>query len=164
MIQSNKRDIPAYVYRFVKIHVTTLIRTSYFNFDEKDDLTHELLLFYLDKFFCLEQSPPEELIFIALKRECGHILRSRFRFLKSGGNKHITLDELDMGGIVLSDDVSLEQIENQIAMKETINKSYSKEAKIIEMLMQGYSVREISKELHVSFSTISMLYKKDEKF
>lgn len=164
MSKINKREIPAYIHKFINIHLTRLMRTGCFSYQEKDDLTQDLLLFYVDKFFWLEQSPPEELIFIALKRECGHILRSRFRFLKSGGNKHITLDELDMGGIVLSDDVSLEQIENQIAMKETINKSYSKEAKIIEMLMQGYSVREISKELHVSFSTISMLYKKDEKF
>lgn len=163
MTQSNKRDIPAYVYKFINIHVAHLIQTQCFSFQEKEDLKQELLLFYIEKFFCLEQSPPEELIFIALKRESGHILRSRFRFLNSGGNATDSVFELESKGIEICAQTSLADIEDQIALNEVISKLSKKDAEVINMVLQGYNLGEIIKELHVSYAVISRICEKIKK-
>lgn len=162
MIQSNKRDIPAYVYRFVKIHVTTLIRTSYFNFDEKDDLTHELLLFYLDKFFCLDPAPSEELIFISLKNHAKNLLRKKITMFRNTITKY-SLDDLEACGVQISDNTSLADIDNKIALKQLMKHLSQKEANIIQMIMDGHSFEDLVKNAHISYSTISRICKKIKK-
>ncbi len=157
MAKHQRVDIPPHIRAFIRIHISTLYKKQLFKYHERDDLIQELVLFYIEKFFRSRTKVPDELVFIALKRQANHLLRSRLRTVHSGVFFTQSLNYMqEDNGIEVTDSFCLEDLERKITIAEIMNGLTPKEQKIVSLLLAGYSVNEIRDMCHLR----NGLYKK----
>lgn len=84
MLKKHSGGIPPKIEMYIRIQIARLHKTNLFQIQERDDLFQDLALFYLEHFYKKDADIPDELLFIALRRQANHLIRSRLRSIRSG--------------------------------------------------------------------------------
>lgn len=150
MAKNHKGDIPSNIRAFIRIHVSSLYKKQLFKYHERDDLIQDLVLFYIEKFYRSRTNVPDDLVFIALKRQAAHILRSRLRQVQSGAFFSSSLNCMQEDcGTEAVDNFCLEDLEQQITIAEVLRKLTPKERELLTLILSGVSVEEARRQCHV---------------
>ena len=140
---------------YIRIQIARLHKTNLFQIQERDDLFQDLALFYLEHFYKKDVDIPDELLFIALRRQANHLIRSRLRSIRSGVFFNESLNSMsEENGIEIRSNFCLEDLENKIDINIKLESLSQKEKSIINLLLKGYSIEKITKTLHLSNSTV----------
>ena len=129
--------------------------SSLFNQDDREDVVQELLLFYLKRFYHIPDVD-EALVVHALKQYASVLIRGKYRkkdFLNS------SFDDLYQSNedFFVSDRLNFD---NSIIFTEILNIANEREKQVIAMVMEGYSLNDISKKLHIHKTTIQKFFEK----
>lgn len=158
-----RKVIPSGVCRMIEIQTAFLIKTSYFNYCDKEDIEQDLCLFYLEKLVNIEPKPSESLIYISIKHEAYQMLCSK-KSLKRNSLKSDSLDELSEYGFEISSKETLSDFENKIAVQEILKKLNQRDQKICLMILGEATLDEISKEMRISKHTIYKVFETLKKY
>ena len=119
MTQFLFKGLPPKVVTYIKIHVRFLYSTRLFNYQERDDLIQDLVLFYLEFIKKRGIKIPDNVLFMAIKSKAMHLGRTRLRELQSGFLNNVTLDDMfEAAEYELLDSISLSEIENKIEFED----------------------------------------------
>ena len=155
MLKKHSGGIPPKIEMYIRIQIARLHKTNLFQIQERDDLFQDLALFYLEHFYKKDADIPDELLFIALRRQANHLIRSRLRSIRSGVFFNESLNSMsEENGIEIRSDFCLEDLENKIDINIKLESLSQKEKSIINLLLKGYSIEKITKTLHLSNSTV----------
>ncbi len=155
MLKKHSGGIPPKIEMYIRIQIARLHKTNLFQIQERDDLFQDLALFYLEHFYKKDADIPDELLFIALRRQANHLIRSRLRSIRSGVFFNESLNSMsEENGIEIRSDFCLEDLENKIDINIKLESLSQKEKSIINLLLKGCSIEKITKTLHLSNSTV----------
>ena len=155
MLKKHSGGIPPKIEMYIRIQIARLHKTNLFQIQERDDLFQDLALFYLEHFYKKDVDVPDELLFIALRRQANHLIRSRLRSIRSGVFFNESLNSMsEENGIEIRSDFCLEDLENKIDINIKLESLSQKEKSIINLLLKGCSIEKITKTLHLSNSTV----------
>ena len=155
MLKKHNSGIPPKIEMYIRIQIARLHKTNLFQIQERDDLFQDLALFYLEHFYKKDVDIPDELLFIALRRQANHLIRSRLRSIRSGVFFNESLNSMsEENGIEIRSNFCLEDLENKIDINIKLESLSQKEKSIINLLLKGYSIEKITKTLHLSNSTV----------
>ena len=155
MLKKHNSGIPPKIEMYIRIQIARLHKTNLFQIQERDDLFQDLALFYLEHFYKKDVDIPDELLFIALRRQANHLIRSRLRSIRSGVFFNESLNSMsEENGIEIRSDFCLEDLENKIDINIKLESLSQKEKSIINLLLKGCSIEKITKTLHLSNSTV----------
>ena len=155
MLKKHSGGIPPKIEMYIRIQIARLHKTNLFQIQERDDLFQDLALFYLEHFYKKDVDIPDELLFIALRRQANHLIRSRLRSIRSGVFFNESLNSMsEENGIEIRSDFCLEDLENKIDINIKLESLSQKEKSIINLLLKGCSIEKITKTLHLSNSTV----------
>ena len=155
MLKRHNGGIPPKIEMYIRIQITRMLRTNLFQNQEREDLQQELALFFIEHFYKKDVDIPDELLFIALRRQANHLIRSRIRGIQSGVFFNESLNSMsEENGIEIRSDFCLEDLENKIDINTKLESLSQKEKSIINLLLKGCSIEKITKTLHVSNSTV----------
>ena len=84
MLKRHNGGIPPKIEIYIRIQITRMLRTNLFQNQEREDLQQELALFFIEHLYKKDVDIPDELLFIALRRQTNHLIRSRLRGIQSG--------------------------------------------------------------------------------
>lgn len=155
MLKKHSGGIPPKIEMYIRIQIARLHKTNLFQIQERDDLFQDLALFYLEHFYKKDVDIPDELLFIALRRQTNHLIRSRLRGIRSGVFFNESLNGMfEENGIEIRSDFCLEDLENKIDINIKLESLSQKEKSIINLLLKGCSIEKITKTLHLSNSTV----------
>ncbi|MBR2922304.1 MAG: hypothetical protein IKC10_03180 [Alphaproteobacteria bacterium] len=155
MLKKHSSGIPPKIEMYIRIQIARLHKTNLFQIQERDDLFQDLALFYLEHFYKKDVDIPDELLFIALRRQANHLIRSRLRSIRSGVFFNESLNSMfEENGIEIRSDFCLEDLENKIDINIKLESLSQKEKSIINLLLKGCSIEKITKTLHLSNSTV----------
>lgn len=147
--------LPEYVRISILSQVRRLLLTQMFSNDEREDLIQDLLLFYLKRFYCVS-NVDIALVIHSLKQYATNLLAKRYHrrdFLYS------SLADYDADG-----EFSFrEDIEENLFLKELQSYANSNEKIIIERILEGDSIEQISRDMHMSKKTIYRFFEKIRK-
>ena len=164
MLKKHSGGIPPKIEMYIRIQIARLHKTNLFQIQERDDLFQDLALFYLEHFYKKDVDIPDELLFIALRRQANHLIRSRLRSIRSGVFFNESFNGMfEDKGLEVTSDFCLEDLENQISFQEVFNGLTEKEQKFILTLFEGNNVSETRKKCHVGNRFFSELCFKIEK-
>ena len=142
--------LPPKVMTYIKIHLRYIYSTGLFNYQEREDLIQDLVLFYLDRFY-RKNEMPDDYVFIAIKTKALQILRTRLRQMQSGFLNTGSLNSMcEEDGFEPLANFTLADLENTIAIKEMRNFLSDKQNKFIDLLLEGKTAEEARAELHIS--------------
>ena len=155
MLKKHSGGIPPKIEMYIRIQIARLHKTNLFQIQERDDLFQDLALFYLEHFYKKDADIPDELLFIALRRQANHLIRSRLRSIRSGVFFNESLNGMfEDKGLEVTSDFCLEDLENKIDINIKLESLSQKEKSIINLLLKGCSIEKITKTLHLSNSTV----------
>ncbi len=158
------REYDSLVAMYINIHATKLVNTSCFKYEEKEEIKQDLWLFYLEKLYWRRDELSKECLFIALKRQANHLLRSRLRQLQSGLFFTESLNSMfDDIGFEPPAKMTLEDIDYKIQFEKMCKNLSKKEKNVLEALLAGYTQEEIVKNFSVSWSVFSRIAEKIKK-
>ena len=163
MPKQNSGGLPPKIEMYIRIHVASLYKTNFFQYQERDDLLQELALFYIERFYKKEDIP-DELLFIALKRKAQQILRSRLFSMKSGVFFNESLNRMsEEKGFELTSKFCLEDLENEIDLRYLLKMLSEKEQEFIKRLFQGEKLNDVYQSLKMSKGTPKRIAEKIKK-
>ena len=151
--------LPKYVQIIILSQIRRLLSTSLFLVDDKDDLTQDLLLFYLKRFYQVPD-PDEALVVHSIRQYATNLLGQRYRrrdFLYS------SLTDYEVNGEFSFLNTSDYDFETKVLMGEISKMTDDKEKKILQMISDGYSINQISANLHIHKRVIRRLFEKLRK-
>ncbi len=126
-----------------------------FNYEDREDLTQDLLLFYLKRFYVVP-NPDEALVVHALKQYATNLLVKRYHrrdYLNSS-----------LADYEANEEFSFTPKQNMKLMLKEIEAIVSaKEKTILQRILAGDSIEQISKDLHISKKTIYKFFEKVRK-
>ena len=150
--------LPRYVRLTVYTQTRRLISTQYFNYEDREDIMQDLLLYYLEQYYKVPDAP-EALVVHALQLRSYKLLRKQKRT-----RAHLT-SSLDYE--TFSEDFFYydETVHNNAINRATIHDIFDKADNIklkqtLYLIMAGYTVDQISRQLHISKETIYKFFKK----
>lgn len=153
--------LPRYVRLTVYTQTRKLISTAYFSYEDREDIMQDLLLYYLEQYYKVTEVD-EALVVHALRLYSYKIYNRRKR-----AKAHLTssLDyELANEDFFYDERVTLDDIINRSVVRNIIDKADNVKLKqVLYLIMEGYSVDNISKQLHISKETIYKFFKKIKK-
>ena len=138
--------LPEYVRITILSQIRRLLSTSLFNYEDREDLIQDLLLFNLD----------EALVVHALKQYASNLLAKRYHrrdFLCSS-----LADYADEEFFCFKNDESYNH--NQVVLAKIWSIASDKEKIVIQKILQGDSIDQISRDLHMSKKTIYKFFAK----
>lgn len=147
--------LPAYVRITILSQIRRLLSTPLFDYEEREDLVHDLLLFYLKRFYSIP-NPDEALVVHALKQYTTNLLVKRYQrrdFLHSSLADYAD-EEFSFVGNDKTDDL------DKIMLSELPALLDDKEMRILELIYEGCSANEISVKLHIHKRVIRRLFEK----
>lgn len=151
--------LPKYVQITILSQIRRLLSTSLFLVDDKDDLTQDLLLFYLKRFYQVPD-PDEALVVHSIRQYATNLLVQRYRrrdFLYS------SLTDYEVNGEFSFLNMSDYDFETKVLLGEISKMTDGKENKILQMISDGYSINQISANLHIHKRVIRRLFEKLRK-
>lgn len=151
--------LPEYVRMTILSQIRRLLSTPLFSYEDKEDLTQELLLFYLKRFYDVPDVD-EALVVHALKQYATNLLVMRYRrrdFLYSSLADFEANEEFSFLNTSDCD------FETKVLMGEISKMTNDKENKILQMISDGYSINQISANLHIHKRVIRRLFEKLRK-
>lgn len=150
--------LPAYVRITILSQIRRLLSTPLFNYEDREDLTQDLLLFYLKRFYSVP-NPDEALVVHALKHYATNLLVQRYHrrdFLYSS-----LADYADEEFSYFKSENP--NVSNQALLTKIWKTASDKEKIVIYKILQGNSIDQISKDLHMSKKTIYKFFEKVRK-
>lgn len=147
--------LPAYVRITIFSQIRRLLSTPLFNYEEREDLAQDLLLFYLKRFYSIP-NPDEALVVHALKQYTTNLLVKRYHrrdFLHSSLADYADEEFSYLKSYVPNDS-------NQALLGKVWEIASDKEKVVIERIMTGDSIDRISREMHISKKTIYKFFEK----
>lgn len=149
--------LPEYVRITILAQMRRLLSTPLFNYDDKEDIAQDLLLFYLRRFYSVPD-PDEALVVYALqqyattlisKRQCRH------DFLYS------SLEDNSNGDFSFLNYIQF--YDNKVFLNEIIQGLNDKEKAICSLVCDGYSMNQISVKLHINKRVVRRFFEKMQK-
>lgn len=147
--------LPAYVRITILSQIRRLLSTPLFSFDEREDLAHDLLLFYLKRFYSVP-NPDEALVVHALRQYTTNLLVKRYQrrdFLHSSLADYADEEFSYLKSYNPNDN-------NQALLGKIWEIASDKEKHVIKKILQGDSIDQISRDMHISKKTIYQFFKK----
>lgn len=144
--------LPEYVRITILSQIRRLLSTSLFNYEDREDLIQDLLLFYLKRFYSIPNLD-EALVVHALKQYASNLLAKRYHrrdFLCSS-----LADYADEEFFCFKNDESYNH--NQVVLAKIWSIASDKEKIVIQKILQGDSIDQISRDLHMSKKTMPQL-------
>ncbi|MCM1323415.1 MAG: LuxR C-terminal-related transcriptional regulator [Acetobacter sp.] len=150
--------LPEYVRITILSQIRRLLSTPLFNYEDKEDLTQDLLLFYLKRFYTVP-NPDEALVVHALKQYATNLLVKRYlrRDFLHSSSANYTDEEFSYFKSEEPD------ISNQAVLAKVWKIASDKEKVVIQKILQGNSIDQISRDLHISKKTIYKFFEKVRK-
>lgn len=150
--------LPEYVRITILSQIRRLLSTPLFNYEDREDLTQDLLLFYLKRFYSIPKQD-EALVVYALKQYATNLLVKRYHrhdFLYSSLADY-TDEEFSYFKSEEPD------INNKAVLAKVWEIASDKEKAVIQKILQGNSIDQISRDLHISKKTIYKFFEKVRK-
>lgn len=150
--------LPAYVRITILSQIRRLLSTPLFNYEDREDLLQDLLLFYLKRFYTVP-NPDEALVVYALKKYATNLLVKRYHrrdFLHSSLIDY-TDEEFSYFKVYEPNN------NNRAILAKIWEIATDKEKAVIQRILQGESIDEISRKLHISKKTIYKFFEKMRK-
>lgn len=157
------KDVPDYVLKLIRINTAEFINAGWFPRNEQEDLRQILLLFYLENYdkFKPNVCSPQKL-FVAFKNKLKDLVRHRRALMRKDSITQ-SFNELEEQGHQFYAAETLEQFENQLVVRELLQKLPSRERDICQMILAGATIEDIVKTFHLSYSTVPKIFKKIKK-
>ena len=163
-MKHNKNDvgISASIETFINLHAKKLIRSRYFLPGELEDIKQDLWLYYYEKLYPKGEQLGNDFIFISIKGEAQHILRARLKDVQAGFFFSETLNSMYEDTLFNAETThkSDKNIDDMVFTEEIKSKLNDKERKAVELVLEGYTSREIAKMLHISDHFLNRLGEK----
>ena len=147
--------LPTYVRITILSQIRRLLSTPIFSYEDREDLIQELLLFYLRRFYNV-QDVDEALVVHSIKQSATTLLPQRSHrrdFLYSSLADYDADEEFSFE----------ENTETRLIVSEIMNCAEPKEKEIVKRILCGDSIDQISRDLHVSKKTIYGFFEKMRK-
>ena len=151
--------LPTYVRITILSQIRRLLSTPLFSSDDKEDLTQDLLLFYLKRFYEIPD-PDEALVVHSIKQYATNLLIQRYHrrdFLYSSLTDYEVDEEFSF--FKASD----YNFETSTLMVDIDRMTDTKEKKILQMIGDGYSINQIVAQMHIHKRVIRRLFEKLRK-
>lgn len=152
--------LPKYVRITVLSQIRRLLSSGLFNCDDTEDLTQEILLFYLKRFYH-DPDPDEALVVHSLRQYTSNLISQRYHrrdFLYSSLTDFETVDgEFSF----LNGENS--STEDKVLAAELENFADDKEKQILRLIKEGYSVNEITARMRIHKRVVRRLFEKLRK-
>lgn len=150
--------LPEYVRITILSQIRRLLSTRLFFYEDKEDLLQDLLLFYLKRFYTVP-NPDEALVVHALKQYTTNLLVKRYHrrdFLHSSLADYADeeFSYFKSHEANCSDRTVLVKIWEIASDKEKV---------VIQRVLQGDSIDQISRDIHISKKTIYKFFEKVRK-
>ncbi len=129
-----------------------------FNYEDREDLAQDLLLFYLKRFYSIP-NPDEALVVHALKQYASNLLAKRYYrrdFLYSSLADYADEEFSYFKSYEPNDS-------NQALLGKVWEIATDKEKSVIQRIMVGDSIDQISRDMHISKKTIYKFFEKMRK-
>ena len=136
-----------------------MLSTPLFSSDDKEDLTQDLLLFYLKRFYEIPDSD-EALVVHSIKQYATNLLTQRYHrrdFLYS------SLTDYEVDGEFSFLKASDYNFETNTLMVDIDKMTDAQEKKILQMIGDGYSINQIVAQMHIHKRVIRRLFEKLRK-
>lgn len=150
--------LPAYVRMTILSQIRRLLSTPLFSYEDKEDILQDLLLFYLKRFYDVP-NVDEALVVHAVKRHASDLLVKRYQrrdFLYSS-----LADYAD------EEFSYFKSYESNYSDRTVLVKIWEiasdKEKIVIQRILQGDSIEQIAKDIHISKKTIYKFFEKVRK-
>ncbi len=150
--------LPAYVRLTILSQIRRLLSTPLFTYEDREDLIQDLLLFYLKRFYDVPDVD-EALVVHSLKHYATNLLTQRYHrrdFLYSS-----LADYADEEFFCFQSEEP--DINNQAVLAKVWELATDKEKTVIQRILQGNSIDQISRDLHMSKKTIYKFFEKMRK-
>lgn len=154
--------LPKYVRITICTQVRKLLRTNYFNQEEREDLIHDYLLFYLRRFYTISNID-EALVVHSLQVYTNRLYQKRKRSiypLTSSLDYDLFNEDFFYSSSKIQDSLLDCTYVNEVMSKAPSEKI----KKALHLIKQGYSIDEISRQLHLSKKEIYKFFKKIKNF
>ncbi len=155
MAQYLFKGLPQNVVTYIKIHLHYIYSTGLFDYQEREDIVQDLVLFYLE--FIRKRGPeiPNDTLFMAIKSKAMHLGRTRLREKQSGFfNKESLNSMFEKEGFELEDTFSLADIENKIEFEEKRKFLSDKQNQFVDLILNGETVRNARNKLRISHTVL----------
>ena len=163
MKQKNELGIESKIKGYINISVSYLLKRNYFQKSEIEDIKQDLWLFYYEKLYPRRTSLPDDYVFSCIIGKAKHILRSRLKLIQAGLFFSASLNDMQEDGWEpVSTNISLE-IEKDIFWKDFKKNLTLEEQELIDLVLAGYTVREIARLKHSSLHILERFVKKMKK-
>ena len=160
---SNKlfAGIPEYVRITIYSQTRYLLSTSNFKREnDLDDIIQNLLLFYLENFY-KKDAPSEAYVVASLQNEAKRLMktkvRERFGLLFSLDDLTECPDELKVTN-------HFDRAEINLLISAVAEYLSDKENLVIKMILEGKSIDEIARTIHIAKATIYKIFEKIKNF
>ncbi|MBQ8436019.1 MAG: sigma-70 family RNA polymerase sigma factor [Alphaproteobacteria bacterium] len=151
--------LPEYVRMTILSQIRRLLSTPLFSYEDKEDLTQELLLFYLKRFYDVPDVD-EALVVHALKQCATNLLVMRYRrrdFLYSSLADFEANEDFSYLNAYTPDN------DAKLLFMKIWELAEGREKVVVERLLQGDSLDQISREMHMHKKTIYKFFEKIRK-
>ena len=151
--------LPEYVRMTILSQIRRLLSTPLFLYEDKEDLTQELLLFYLKRFYDVPDVD-EALVVHALKQYATNLLVMRYRrrdFLYSSLADFEANEDFSYLNVYTPDN------DAKLLFMKIWKLAEGREKVVVERLLQGDSWDQISREMHMHKKTIYKFFEKIRK-
>ena len=150
--------LPRYVRLTVYTQTRRLLTTPYFNYEDRDDIMQDLLLFYLKRFYTIP-NVDEALVVHSIKVHAIKLYKRRKH------NLVCLTSSLDYDSFNEDFFYQEETSQNYAFNHSYVNEIFSKAdnpkiRQALYLIMEGLSIDQISRQLHMSKETIYKFFKK----
>ena len=150
--------LPRYVRLTVYTQTRRLLSTQYFSYEDREDIMQDLLLYYLEQYYKVPDID-EALVVHALQLRSYKLLRKRKRskaYLTSSLD-YETFNE----DFFYCNESTFDTAINRATIHDIFDKAENIKIKqTLYLIMVGYNVDQISRQLHISKETIYKFFKK----
>ena len=94
MTQNLFNGLPPKVVTYIKVHLRFLYSTGLFNYQEREDLIQDLVLFYLEFLRKRGDVISDNVLFMAIKSKAMHLGRARLQEMQSGFLNQESLNDM----------------------------------------------------------------------
>lgn len=156
MTQYFFKGIPSQVVTYIKINLQTLYSSGLFNYQEREDIIQDLVLFYLEFIKKRGSKIPDNILFMAIKSKAMHLGRTRLREVQSGFLYKESLNDVSESmGFELEDKFSLDDLENKIEFEDRRKFLSEKQNQFIDLILSGENVRNARAKLRISHTVLN---------
>jgi DNA-directed RNA polymerase specialized sigma24 family protein len=150
--------LPSYVRITILSQIRRLLSTPLFSYEDREDILQDLLLFYLKRFYNVPDVD-EALVVHSVKLYASDLLVKRYQrkdFLNSS-----LADYTDEEFFYFKSDEP--NYSDRVMITKILEIASDKEKVVIQKILQGNSIEQIARDMHVSKKTIYKFFEKVRK-